>query len=42
MAEEHRIDYHAGLVAALKTRYDDQYDFMETVKELILGESLPD
>ncbi|MBQ4512182.1 MAG: hypothetical protein II969_04265 [Anaerolineaceae bacterium] len=41
MAEEHRIDYHAGLVAALKTRYDDQYDFMETVKELILGEKPP-
>ena len=33
MAEEHRTDYHAGLVAALKTKYDDQYDFMETVRK---------
>ena len=41
MAEEHRTDYHAGLVAALKTKYDDQYDFMETIKELILGEKPP-
>lgn len=41
MAEEHRTDYHAGLVAALKTKYDDQYDFMETIKELILGENPP-
>ncbi len=41
MAEEHRVDYHAGLVAALKTKYDDRYDFMETIKELILGEKPP-
>ncbi|MBR1476331.1 MAG: hypothetical protein IJ608_00010 [Lachnospiraceae bacterium] len=41
MAEEHRTDYHAGLVAALKTKYDDRYDFMETLKELILGEKPP-
>ena len=41
MAEEHRVDYHAGLVAALKAKYDDQYDFMETIKELILGEKAP-
>ncbi|MBQ9009962.1 MAG: hypothetical protein IJ088_11615 [Clostridia bacterium] len=41
MAEEHRTDYHAGLVAALKTKYDDQYDFMETIKEMILGEKPP-
>lgn len=41
MAEEHRTDYHAGLVAALKSKYDDQYDFMETIKELILGEKPP-
>lgn len=41
MAEEHRTDYHAGLVAALKTKYDDQYDFMETVKEMVLGEKPP-
>ena len=41
MAEEHRTDYHAGLVAALKTKYDDQYNFMETIKEKILGEKPP-
>ena len=41
MAEEHRTDYHAGLVAALKSKYDDQYDFIETIKELILGEKPP-
>ncbi|MBO5535580.1 MAG: hypothetical protein J6B53_09300 [Clostridia bacterium] len=41
MAEEHKTDYHAGLVAALKTKYDDQYDFMETIKEMILGEKPP-
>lgn len=41
MAEEHRTDYHAGLVAALKTKYDDRYDFMETIKEMILGEKPP-
>jgi len=41
MAEEHRTDYHAGFVAALKTKYDDQYDFMETLKEMILGEKPP-
>ena len=41
MAEEHRTDYHAGLVAALKTKYDDQYDFMETIKEMVLGEKAP-
>ena len=41
MAEEHRTDYHAGLVAALKTKYDDQYDFMETIKEMVLGEKPP-
>ena len=41
MAEEHRMDYHAGLVAALKTKYDDQYTFMETIKEKILGEKPP-
>ena len=41
LSEEHRIDYHAGLVAALKTKYDDQFVFMETIKELILGEQPP-
>ena len=41
MAEEHRTDYHAGLVAALKTKYDDQFNFMETIKEIILGEKPP-
>ena len=41
MSEEHRTDYRAGLVAALKTKYDDQYDFMETIKEMILGEKPP-
>ena len=41
MAEEHRNDYHAGVVAALKTKYDDRFDFMETIKELILGEKSP-
>ena len=41
MAEEHKVDYHAGIVAALKVKYDDQYDFMETIKELILGEKPP-
>ena len=41
MADEHRIDYHAGVAAALKATYDDKYDFMETIKELILGEKPP-
>ena len=41
LSEEHRVDYHAGLVAALKTKYDDQFVFMETIKELILGEQPP-
>ena len=41
MATEHRTDYHAGLVAALKTKYDDQFEFMETLKEMILGEKPP-
>ena len=41
MADEQRTDYHAGLVAALKTKYDDRYDYMETIKELILGEMPP-
>ncbi len=38
MTEEHRTDCHAGLVAALKAKYDDQYDFMETIQGMILGE----
>ncbi|MBQ9252506.1 MAG: hypothetical protein IJ188_07715 [Clostridia bacterium] len=41
MAEEHRVDYHAGLIAALKAKYDDNYEFMETIKELTLGEKAP-
>lgn len=41
MSETHRIDYHAGMVSALKMLYDDRYDSMETIKELILGEQPP-
>ena len=41
MAGEHRVDYHAGVAAALKATYDDRYEFMQTIKELTLGEKPP-
>lgn len=41
MTEGHRKDYHSGLLAALKEKYDDRYESMETIKELVLGEKVP-